>query len=53
MGKGERSADRDGNFSFNVGSFVIAAQLQDVRISEGDQYLLHLRNLPGKVQEFL
>ena len=32
---------------------VIAAQLQDVRISEGDQYLLYMRNLPGKVQEFL
>ena len=31
---------------------VIAAQLQDVRISEGDQYLLYMRNLPGKVQEF-
>ena len=32
---------------------VIAAQLQDVRISEGGQYLLYMRNLPGKVQEFL
>ena len=32
---------------------VIAAQLQDVRISEGDQFLLYMRNLPGKVQEFL
>ena len=32
---------------------MIAAQLQDVRISEGDQYLLYMRNLPGKVQEFL
>ena len=31
---------------------VIAAQLQDVRISEGDQYFLYMRNLPGKVQEF-
>ena len=30
---------------------VIAAQLQDVRISEGDQYLLYMRNLPGKVQQ--
>ena len=29
---------------------IIAAQLQDVRISEGDQFLLYL---PGKVQEFL
>ena len=32
---------------------VIAAQLQDVRISEGDRYLLYMRNLPVKVQEFL
>ena len=32
---------------------VIAAQLQDVRMSEGGQYLLYMRNLPGKVQEFL
>ena len=31
---------------------VIAAQLQDVRISEGDQYLLYMRNLPGKVKSF-
>ena len=28
---------------------MIAAQLQDVSISEGDQFLLYL---PGKVQEF-
>ena len=32
---------------------VIADQLYDVRISEGDQFLLYMRNLPGKVQEFL
>ena len=32
---------------------VIAAQLQDVRISEGDQFLLYMRNLPRKVQELL
>ena len=32
---------------------VITAQLQDVHISQGDEYLLHMRNLPGKVQEFL
>ena len=32
---------------------VIADQLSDVRISEGDQFLLYMRNLPGKVQEFL
>ena len=31
---------------------VIAAQLQDVRISEGDQYLLYMRNLPGKCKSF-
>ena len=32
---------------------VIAGQLGDVRISEGDQFLLYMRNLPSKVQEFL
>ena len=32
---------------------VIVHQLVDVRISEGDQFLLYLRNLPSKVQEFL
>ena len=32
---------------------VIAAQLRDVRISEGDQFLLYMRNLPGKVQKFV
>ena len=32
---------------------VIADQLYDVRIGEGDQFLLYMRNLPGKVQEFL
>ena len=32
---------------------VIVHQLGDVRISEGDQFLLYLRNLPSKVQEFL
>ena len=31
---------------------VIVHQLGDVRISEGDQFLLYLRNLPSKVQEF-
>ena len=30
----------------------ISAQLTDLRISENDQYLLYLRNLPEKVQEF-
>ena len=28
-------------------------QLGDVRRSEGDQFLLYMRNLPNKVQEFL
>ena len=32
---------------------VIVHQLGDVRISEGNQFLLCLRNLPSKVQEFL
>ena len=32
---------------------VIVGQLGDVRISEGDQFLLYMRNLPNKVQEFL
>ena len=31
---------------------LIAHQLQDLRVSEGDQFLLYLRNLPDKVQEF-
>ena len=31
---------------------VIAVELHDVRISEGDQFLLYMRNLPSKVQEF-
>ena len=32
---------------------IIADQLYDVRIGEGDQFLLYMRNLPGKVQAFL
>ena len=32
---------------------IIAGQLTDVRISEGDQFLLYMRSLPSKVQEFL
>ena len=32
---------------------VIVGQLGDVRISEGDQFLLYMRNLPNKVQKFL
>ena len=31
---------------------LISAQLTDLRISEGDQYLLYLRNLPEKIQEY-
>ena len=32
---------------------VIAGQLTDLRINEGDQFLLYLRNLPDKVAEFV
>ena len=32
---------------------LIAGQLTDLRINEGDQYLLYLRNLPDKVAEFV
>ena len=32
---------------------LIAGQLTDLRINEGDQYLLYLRNLPEKVAEFV
>ena len=32
---------------------LIAGQLTDLRIIEGDQYLLYLRNLPDKVAEFV
>lgn len=32
---------------------VIRDALVDLRISEGDQFLLYMRNLPSKVQEFL
>lgn len=32
---------------------IIAGQLTDVRINEGDQFLLYMRNLPSKMQEFL
>ena len=31
---------------------LIAHQLQDLRVSEGDQVVLYLRNLPDKVQKF-
>ena len=32
---------------------LIAGQLGDLRINEGDQYLLYLRNLPEKVAEYV
>ena len=32
---------------------LIAGQLTDLRITEGDQYLFYLRNLPDKVAEFV
>ena len=32
---------------------IIAGQLTDVRINEGDRFLLYMRNLPSKMQEFL
>ena len=32
---------------------LIAGQLTDLRINEGDQYLLYLRNLPDRVAEFV
>ena len=40
-------------FHAMLDSSVIVGQLGDVRISEGDQFLLYMRNLPSKVQEFL
>ena len=41
------------SFHAMLDASVIVHQLGDVRISEGDQFLLYLRNLPSKVQEFL
>ena len=41
------------SFHAMLDALVIVHQLGDVRISEGDQFLLYLRNLPSKVQEFL
>ena len=41
------------SFHAMLDASVIVGQLGDVRISEGDQFLLHMRNLPSKVQEFL
>ena len=41
------------SFHAMLDASVIVHQLGDVRISEGDQFLLYLRNLPHKVQEFL
>ena len=41
------------SFHAMLDASVIVHQLDDVRIREGDQFLLYLRNLPSKVQEFL
>ena len=41
------------SFHAMLDASVIVGQLGDVRISEGDQFLLCMRNLPSKVQEFL
>ena len=41
------------SFHAMLDASVIVHQLGDVRISEGDQFLLYLRNVPSKVQEFL
>ena len=41
------------SFHAMLDASVIVHQLGDVRISEGDQFLLYLRNLQSKVQEFL
>ena len=41
------------SFHAMLDASVIVGQLGDVRISEGDQFLLYMRNLPPKVQEFL
>ena len=41
------------SFHAMLDASVIVGQLGDVRISEGDQFLLYMRNLQNKVQEFL
>ena len=41
------------SFHAMLDASVIVGQLGDVRISEGDQFLLYMRNLLSKVQEFL
>ena len=41
------------SFHAMLDASVIVGQLGDVRISEGDQFSLYMRNLPTKVQEFL
>ena len=41
------------SFHSMLDASIISGQLRDVRISEGDQFLLYMRNLPAKVQEFL
>ena len=44
-------AEIDG-FHAMLEASLISAQLQDLRITEGDQFLLYMRNLPDKVAEF-
>ena len=40
------------SFHSMLDASIILGQLLDVRISEGDQFLLYMRNLPNKVQSF-
>ena len=47
-----RGAEIEGFHSMLEAS-LIAGQLTDLHITEGDQYLLYLRNLPDKVAEFV
>ena len=49
----ERLGLRSKDFHSMLEASLIAGQLTDLRITEGDQYLLYLRNLPDKVAEFV
>ena len=40
-------------FHFMLEASLIAGQLTDLRINEGDQHLLYIRNLPDRVAEFV
>ena len=42
-----------GSFHSMLDASVVVGQFGDVRISEGDQFLLYMTDLPTKVQEFL